>query len=436
MSNYDEVSTLELGKNDETDIVVVENAEPVLSEDEKSVKPSEQNSVFKFWTSVTAQEKPPTTVTTTEDYKSLGVLAFFASSVDNYFRISDRGSSYYFEFTGGMTTFFSMAYIMVLNGVIIAGPFNTGLSPNGVFFATALSSGIFTFMMGLFVNIPVALAPGMGLNGFFATIAPTCQDNRTGDINGTPCPTWGTSSLPWSDAMGAVFISGIFYLFFTVVGLRSMLFRAVPPSLRAAITVGIGFFITMIGLKIGEITRITLQPWALAYDVYPAGNCVYDSSIDSVAFCANSVDINFTNYENGIVRFNENPAARIAVLGLAIVAMLETLKVRGSIIIAIVLTSFVGINYVHCRSLEAGNKCVTNLSIWGQPGGPSFIVDTKDIPSGKLTWKYANKPFFWDCVWTFLFVELFDSFGTLSGIMSRCGFMEGDPELAMTRVNR
>jgi len=329
-----------------------------------------------------------------------------------------------------------MAYIMVLNGVIIAGPFNTGLSVNGVFFATTLSSGIFTFMMGLLVNIPVALAPGMGLNGFFATIAPTCQDNRTGDINGTPCPTWGTSSLPWSDAMGAVFISGIFYLFFTIVGLRSMLFRAVPPSLRAAITVGIGFFITMIGLKIGEITRITLQPWALAYNVYPAGNCVYDSTSNSVAFCANSVDINFTNYDNGIVRFNENPAARIAVLGLAIVAMLETLKVRGSIIIAIVLTSFVGINYVHCRSLDANNKCVTNLSIWGQPGGPSFIVDTADIPSGKLTWKYANKPFFWDCVWTFLFVELFDSFGTLSGIMSRCGFMEGDPELAMTRVNR
>eukprot|EP01037_Dinobryon_pediforme_P034339 gene34339-40207_t len=68
-----------------------------------------------------------------------------------------------------------MAYIMVLNGVIIAGPFNTGLSVNGVFFATTLSSGIFTFMMGLFVNVPVALAPGMGLNGFFASIAPACS---------------------------------------------------------------------------------------------------------------------------------------------------------------------------------------------------------------------------------------------------------------------
>lgn len=158
--------------------------------------------------------------------------------------------------------------------------------------------------------------------------------------------------------------------------------------MRAAIAVGIGFFITMIGLKIGQITRVTLQPWALAYDVFPAGECVV-SSTGAVNFCNNAVDLNFAGYDLGIVRFNENPAARIAVLGLVLVAGLETLKVRGSIIIAIVLTSFVGINYVHCKSMDQGNKCVTDLSIWGQPGGPSFIVDTSNIPSGKLTWKYA-----------------------------------------------
>lgn len=234
--------------------------------------------------------------------------------------------------------------------------------------------------------------------------------------------------------MGAVFISGIFYLFFTVIGLRSMLFRAVPPSLRASITVGIGFFITMIGIKIGQITRITLQPWAIS-NVYAAGGCS-TSPTDEGIFCNNPVDVNFTFYDNGMVHFNNNPPARIAVLGLALLALFETLKLRGSIIIAIVLASFVGINYVHCKSMDQNNNCVTDLSAWGKPGGPSFIVDTSDIPSGKLTWKYANQPFFWDCVWTFLFVEMFDSFGTLSGIMSRCGFMKGDPEVAMQRVNR
>ena len=91
----------------------------------------------------------------------------------------------------------------------------------------------------------IFLAPGMGLNGFFASIAPACSDNPTGDINGTPCPGWGDSSLPWSDAMGAVFLSGIIYLVFTAVGLRSMLLRAVSPSMRAAITVGIGMYVCM-----------------------------------------------------------------------------------------------------------------------------------------------------------------------------------------------
>lgn len=165
-----------------------------------------------------------------------------------------------------MTTFFSMCYIMVLNGVIIGGEFNTGIPTSGVFFATALASGLFTFLMGAAVNVPVALAPGMGLNGYFNTIAggvsscyPQNADlsNDAGLIANFPggwplgrgkyaastipaCASWGKTSLPWSDAMGAVFISGWFYIFFTVTGLRSMLFKAVPPSLRASIAVGIG----------------------------------------------------------------------------------------------------------------------------------------------------------------------------------------------------
>ena len=85
-----------------------------------------------------------------------------------------------------MTTFFAMCYIMVLNGVIIGGlwPAGTGLSKNAVFFATTLTAGLFTFMMGLIVNVPVALAPGMGLNGYFATVAQACADNPNGHASG------------------------------------------------------------------------------------------------------------------------------------------------------------------------------------------------------------------------------------------------------------
>ena len=115
------------------------------------------NYLLKFWASIFSLEKPAMILATADKYQSMGFLASTIANVDNFFRITDRGSSFYREFTGGMTTFFSMAYIMVLNGVIIAGPFNTGMSVNGVFFATTLSAGIFTFMMGALVNVPVAL---------------------------------------------------------------------------------------------------------------------------------------------------------------------------------------------------------------------------------------------------------------------------------------
>lgn len=391
------------------------------------------NSITGFWTSVFQGDGPPTVTVTAADYSAMGSpLASLFSVVDNYFRITERGSTIQIEFWGGMTTFLAMCYIMALNGVIIAGPFNTGLSTNAVFFATTLTAGLFTGMMGFVVNLPVALAPGMGLNGYFASIAPACPANPTGDSKGTPCPGWGEYSLPWSDAMGAVFISGWFYLFFTFTGLRSMLFQAVPVSLRSAISCGIGMFITIIGLTIGQITRVTLAPWMLAN--IANANCFIAGS--TVPFCYNSWDINFTGYSLGIVSFNKNPSARIAVLGLAIVAGLECLKVKGSIIISIILATVIGINYVHCTSLDTGNKCVTDLTYWGQKGGPNFVVDISDIPSGKLTFNYINKPFFWECVWSFLFVELFDSFGTLTGIMQRCGFMDGDVSRVMSRVNR
>ena len=90
----------------------------------------------------------PQVLMTSADYK----LGAVAAKLDNFFRISDRGSSFWLEFSGGMTTFFSMCYIMVLNGIIIGGYFNTGIPVNGVFFATALTAGVFTFLMGLFVK--------------------------------------------------------------------------------------------------------------------------------------------------------------------------------------------------------------------------------------------------------------------------------------------
>ena len=152
--------------------------------------------------------------------------------MEKFFKLKELGTNIRTEIMAGITTFMTMAYILAVNPGILSG---AGLDSYSVFLATALAAGIFTIAMGLFVNFPVALAPGMGLNAFFATTVITSQATDT----------------PISPEMGlaAVFISGLIFLILTVTQIRQMLVVAVPDALKHAITVGIGLFITIIGLK-------------------------------------------------------------------------------------------------------------------------------------------------------------------------------------------
>jgi AGZA family xanthine/uracil permease-like MFS transporter len=300
--------------------------------------------------------------------------------------------------------------------------------------------------MGFLVNVPVALAPGMGLNGYFNTLTKgVCWDSTTGVNPGSSaqdlikyypkdCPSWGKTSLPWTDAMGAVFISGWFYLFFTFTGLRSMLFVAVPKSLRASITVGIGFFITIIGLKIGEITRVTQASWSVPTAVAQSQCFTFapitppapgaPALIPEPAFCNNGVDLDFATYEMGMVNFNMVPQARISVLGLILVSFFTVLRSRSAIIISIVLCTFLGINYGTPLKGSSetvvtpfgGVNAVTNLASWyaydearyRTPGMSDadkqrvsnrfFLPEMDIIPSGHLSFKYARTPIFWEAV--------------------------------------
>jgi AGZA family xanthine/uracil permease-like MFS transporter len=140
-----------------------------------------------------------------------------------------------------------------------------------------------------------------------------------------------------------------------------------------------------------------------------------------------------------MVNYNENPPARIAVIGLMLASTFTFLKMRGAIILAIFIATFIGINYANtpCNSLELNNSCVTNLSIWNKDNKLlHFVVDVTDITAGKLTFKYITSGIFWEAVFTFLFVELFDSFGTLTGVVTTAGFTDGDLKADMTKVNR
>src|SRR5690606_19284080 len=153
--------------------------------------------------------------------------------MERFFRLKELGTNVRTEIMAGLTTLMTMAYILAVNpGILSTG---TGLSFEGVFLATALAAGIFTIAMGFFVNFLVALAPGMGLNAYFASVVVASQ----------------TTGTPISPAMGltAVFISGIIFVILTITQIRQLLVDAVPDSLKHAITVGIGLFITVIGMK-------------------------------------------------------------------------------------------------------------------------------------------------------------------------------------------
>ncbi|MCQ6282116.1 NCS2 family permease [Bacillus sp. EB600] len=157
--------------------------------------------------------------------------------MEKYFQFKELGTSYRQEFLGGMTTFLAMAYILVVNPLTLTLSSVKGLPDamrmdyGSVFVATAIASAVGSLVMGLLGKYPLALAPGMGLNAFFAYSV----------VLG--------SKIPWQHALGAVLISGIFFFLLTLTGLREKLINAIPVQLKHAVGAGIGLFITFIGLQ-------------------------------------------------------------------------------------------------------------------------------------------------------------------------------------------
>ncbi|GAA3709986.1 NCS2 family permease [Zhihengliuella alba] len=179
-----------------------------------------------------------------------------AGLLDRYFMITERGSSVSQEIRGGVATFFAMSYIVVLNPLVLSGADATGseLGPARVAAATALVAGIMTILMGAWAKHPFAMATGLGVNAFLAITVAT------------------NPGLTWPDVMGLVVISGTTMLILVLTGFRTAVFRAVPPSLKTAIVVGIGMFIALIGLvNAGFVRRIpdeagTTVPVGLGFD--------------------------------------------------------------------------------------------------------------------------------------------------------------------------
>jgi AGZA family xanthine/uracil permease-like MFS transporter len=299
--------------------------------------------------------------------------------LEKLFHLQERKTNVQTEIMAGLTTFMTMAYILFVNPSILGA---AGMDKNAVLLATAIGAALVTIMMGLFVNYPIALAPGMGLNAFYAFTVIIGMGVR------------------WQVALGAVFISGIVFILLTVTKIRQLLVEAMPYTLKRAITVGIGLFITVIGLKISGIMsiRLSLIPSTLAKIVAAKGNGtpLYFESIIEMGKLADKEVL-------------------LAIFGLILIAVLMVRNIKGSMLIGILATTVVGI-FMGVVKIPAG---FTPVSIPDFSRNAFFALDIRGALSMGLT----------TIIFTFTFVELFDTMGTLVGTASKAGLMDKDGKI-------
>ncbi|SFM27795.1 NCS2 family permease [Pelosinus propionicus] len=299
--------------------------------------------------------------------------------LERLFKLSERNTNVQTEVMAGITTFMTMAYILFVNPSILG---SAGMDKNAVLLATAIGSAAVTMMMGIFVNYPIALAPGMGLNAFYAFTV----------VIGM--------GISWQVALGAVFISGIIFLILTLTQVRQLLIEGMPNSLKHAITVGIGLFITIIGLKLSGIMniRLSLIPPTLEKIVAAKGNGS-PLSFETIIELGKLADHHVL----------------LAVFGLIFISILMARKVKGAMLFGILISTLVGIvmgvvnvpaGFVPVAIPDFSNNAFLALDI---PGAISMGLTT--------------------IIFTFTFVELFDTMGTLVGTTSKAGLMKKDGKI-------
>lgn len=294
---------------------------------------------------------------------------------EKLFKLHQYNTNARTEVIAGLTTFMTMAYILFLNPNILAA---TGMEKNAVFFATAVAAGLVTIAMGLIVNYPIALAPGMGLNAYFATVAA----QHVG--------------MPWQAALGAVFISGVLFIILTVTRVRQLLVVAVPNSMKRAIIVGIGLFITLLGLKLSEFMTIKAGP-------------VIPPTLEELQKPGGIATLRFFEWNIFLGSF-ANPVTLLALIGVVISALLMSRKIKGALLYGIIFTTLIGIP----------------LGVTQVPANfqPFALPDFSRLAVGKLDLAGALKMGLWTVIFTFTFVELFDTFGTLVGTAGKAGLLD------------
>ena len=272
------------------------------------------------------------------------------------FKLKETGTTFATEVLAGITTFVTMSYIIFVNPGILS---KTGMDFNALIVVTCLAAALGTFLMAVFANYPIALAPGMGLNAFFAFSVVLGMQ-----ING--------AAVTWQMALAAVFVDGAIFAVLTLTNIREAIMNAIPKSLKIGISAGIGLFITFIGLQSAGII------------------------------------INNDATLVGLGSIKGNMPMMLSLLGLFIMSVLTALNVKGALLIGIIVVTAIaaGLGLV-----EIPETFVT------QPPSIMPLV-------GQLDFSLIKTPEFWGIVFTFFFVDFFDTLGTLVGVCNRSGLLD------------
>lgn len=303
--------------------------------------------------------------------------------LEKFFKLSDNGTDVKTEVMAGITTFMTMAYILAVNPGIMAA---AGMDQGAVFTATALTSLIGTLLMAFLANYPFALAPGMGLNAYFAY---------------TVVLGMGYS---WQVALTAVFAEGIIFIILSLTNVREAIFNAIPMNLKAAVSVGIGLFIAFIGLQNAKI-------------VIGGSTLLQLFSVENYNL-VNGVEASFQ--DAGIT-------VLLAVIGIIITGILVVKDIKGNILWGILITWVLGI-ICQLAGLYVPNP---ELGFYGLL--PDFSAGLS-IPSlapvfGKLDFGAVFSLNFIVVIFAFLFVDMFDTIGTLIGVSSKADMLDEEGKL-------
>ena len=277
------------------------------------------------------------------------------------FRIRETGTTFMTEVLAGITTFVTMSYIIFVNPNILS---NTGMDFNALVVVTCLASALGTFLMAILADYPIALAPGMGLNAFFAFGVVLNMK-----INGAP--------VTWQMALAAVFIEGAIFAVLTLTSIREAIMNSIPKSLKIGISAGIGLFIAFIGLQSAGIV------------------------------------VNNDATLLGLGQLRGNTPMMLSMLGLLIMAVLTAWNVKGALLLGLIIVTGIA---AALGLVQVPEKFVSE---------PPSIMPLV----GQLDFSLIKSSEFWVVVFTFFFVDFFDTLGTLVGVCNRSGLLDENGNL-------